>query len=173
MTDSQINPSINPSDRARWLAADDATLLRECRIDLFVGTGRGGQKRNKTETAVRATHLPSGQIGTSDETRSQHTNKHLAVRALRRQIALHCRVSPPIPYAGPWAPAPTNDEAYAGWLAAVLDQLEASGWQMATAAVVFGQSTSGLIKALARDPQVWQLIGARRRDAGLPALRFP
>ena len=122
---------------------------------------------------MRVTHLPSGQIGASDETRSQHTNKHLALRALRRQIALHCRISPPIPYTGLWAPAPANDEAYAGWLAAVMDQLEACGWQMAAAATVFGQSTSGLIKALARDPQAWQTIGASRRNAGLPALRFP
>jgi hypothetical protein len=163
----------NPADRARWLAAEDAALLRDCRIDLFVGTGRGGQKRNKTETAVRLTHLPSGQTGTSDETRSQHTNKHLALRALRRQIALHCRISPPAPYAGLWAPALTNDEAYAGWLAAVLDQLAASGWQVAAAAAALGQSTSGLVKALARDSQAWQGLGSHRREAGLPALRFP
>ena len=162
-----------PADRNRWLASDDASLLKGCRIDLFVGTGRGGQKRNKTETAVRLTHPPSGQIGTSDETRSQHTNKHLALRALRRQIALHCRISPPEPYAGPWAPALANDEAYAIWLAAVLDHLAEAGWQVAAAAAALGQSTSGLVKALARDSQAWQVLGAQRREAGLPLLRFP
>jgi len=39
------------------------------------GTGKGGQKRNKTETAVHCKHRESGARGYSDATRSQHKNK--------------------------------------------------------------------------------------------------
>ena len=39
------------------------------------GTGKGGQKRNKTETAVHCKHKDSGARGYSDATRSQHKNK--------------------------------------------------------------------------------------------------
>lgn len=47
----------------------------DCKWEYLRGTGPGGQKRNKTESAVRCTHEPSGAIGFSDITRSQHQNK--------------------------------------------------------------------------------------------------
>ena len=50
----------------------------DCRFDYFKGTGKGGQKRNKTESGVRCTHLDSGAVGKSDDTRSQHQNKRIA-----------------------------------------------------------------------------------------------
>ena len=42
------------------------------------GQGPGGQKRNKTSSKVQCLHRPSGAVGVSDETRSQHQNKKLA-----------------------------------------------------------------------------------------------
>jgi len=42
------------------------------------GSGKGGQKRNKTESAVHCKHPPSNALGYSDETRSQHKNKRIA-----------------------------------------------------------------------------------------------
>lgn len=44
------------------------------------GSGKGGQKRNKTSSAVHCKHEPSGAYGYSDETRSQHDNKRKAFR---------------------------------------------------------------------------------------------
>lgn len=52
------------------------------RIDTFRGTGKGGQKRNKTESAVRVTHIESGASGQSDDTRKQHDNKKIAFRRM-------------------------------------------------------------------------------------------
>jgi protein subunit release factor B len=44
---------------------------KDCRFDYFRGSGKGGQKRNKTDSAVRCTHAPSGAVGASEALRSQ------------------------------------------------------------------------------------------------------
>ena len=46
--------------------------------DYFRGSGKGGQKRNKTSSSVRCSHRDSGAVGISDDTRSQHKNKRIA-----------------------------------------------------------------------------------------------
>ena len=46
--------------------------------DYFRGTGAGGQKKNKTSSAVRCRHLASGASGKAEDTRSQRENKKLA-----------------------------------------------------------------------------------------------
>ena len=48
------------------------------RWDFSRGTGKGGQKRNKTSSKARCVHVPSGAEGVSDETRSQHQNRQAA-----------------------------------------------------------------------------------------------
>ena len=68
------------------LPESDDDLLRECEIDTFRASGPGGQHVNKTESAVRLKHLPSGLVVTSREERSQHQNKALCLRKLREKI---------------------------------------------------------------------------------------
>ena len=65
----------------------DEDLLRECEVDTFRSSGPGGQHVNKTESAVRLTHLPSGVVVTSQQERSQHRNKALCLEKLRAKIA--------------------------------------------------------------------------------------
>lgn len=55
---------------------------RDCRWDYFRGTGKGGQKRNKTSSGVRCTHIASGAVGQSDDTRSQYKNKIIAFKRM-------------------------------------------------------------------------------------------
>jgi peptide chain release factor 2 len=68
------------------LPESDDDLLRECEVDTFRSSGPGGQHVNKTESAVRLTHLPSGVAVNSRESRSQHQNKALCLQKLRKKI---------------------------------------------------------------------------------------
>ena len=60
----------------------------DVRIDTFKASGPGGQHVNKTESAVRATHLPSGLVAIAQDGRSQHENRQLAVERLKRRLQL-------------------------------------------------------------------------------------
>lgn len=51
---------------------------KEIEITFFRGSGKGGQKKNKTSSACRCHHPPSGAIGISQDTRSQLQNRRLA-----------------------------------------------------------------------------------------------
>jgi peptide chain release factor 2 len=69
------------------LPESDEDLLRECVVDTFRSSGPGGQHVNKTESAVRLTHVPSGVVVTAQQERSQHRNKSLCLEKLREKIA--------------------------------------------------------------------------------------
>jgi peptide chain release factor 2 len=68
------------------LPESDEDLLRECEIETFRSSGPGGQHVNKTESAVRLRHGPSGVVVTSQQERSQHRNKVICLRKLRLKI---------------------------------------------------------------------------------------
>jgi len=69
------------------LPESDEELLRECLVDTFRSSGPGGQHVNKTESAVRLTHLPTGLVVTAQQERSQHRNKALCLQKLRERVA--------------------------------------------------------------------------------------
>src|SRR6516165_9437973 len=77
--------------RSTWADLSDAELLAQCEVDTYRASGPGGQKRNKTSSAVRLRHPPTGLMVIAEESRSQHENRARALRRLREALYLHLR----------------------------------------------------------------------------------
>lgn len=173
-------PQISLRDRA--LALDDAGLIAACSVDTFRASGPGGQKRNKTDSAVRLRHTSTGVSAEADESRSQHENRARAVRRLRLAIAIEVR-EPIVPatWEPPAAlvllvragsgPAIRREPRYAAAIAVVFDLLEACRWSLADAAAHLGVSTAALGRFVAEEEFVFRAANTRRRAFGLSPLR--
>jgi protein subunit release factor B len=59
-----------------------SVTLKDCDVQTKRGSGKGGQNRNKRDTAVRIVHRASGAVGESQEQRSQLQNKQAAFRRM-------------------------------------------------------------------------------------------
>ena len=168
--------------RAAWTALTDDQLLAQCEVDTYRASGPGGQKRNKTSSAVRLRHPPSGLLVIAEESRSQHENKAKALRRLRRTLYLDLREpAPDAPSDHPdFAPArgadgrlhlSAKDSRF--WPAAgvALDVLAAVAARVGEAAEQLGTSTGNLIDFLQTDPKVWQEANRIRAAFGQKPLR--
>lgn len=67
--------------------ASSRIAKKDVREDTYRSSGPGGQHRNKTDSAVRLTHLPSGTVVTATEERSQHLNRFTAWQRLEAKLA--------------------------------------------------------------------------------------
>ena len=78
-------PSRHPLSPPPY-ATDRETLEREVSVDVFRASGAGGQHVNKTESALRLTHPPSGVVVIAQDTRSQHRNRETAFERLIERL---------------------------------------------------------------------------------------
>lgn len=162
--------NLPDANRDTWLNLSDEELLSQCQIQVCRGTGPGGQKRNKTSSAVRVLHKPSGLAGENDESRSQHVNKLFALRSLRLQLAIKIRMPSADQPAIGTAPG-VNSDKYLPWIAKALDIINDSNYRISDAAAKIGISTGQLVKELSKIPAIWQEVNSKRASLGMNRLK--
>jgi hypothetical protein len=159
----------------------DPQLLAECDVDTYRGPGPGGQKRNKTDSAVRLRHMPTGLIVVAGESRSQAENRTRALKRLREALALRIRhevtadVMPPaitacIDKMGRLGVG-RRDARYLPCAGAMLDLLAAYGGSVGDVAKRVGLTTGNVSKFLTGDDDVMTEANRLRAAFGLKPLR--
>lgn len=166
-----------------YLRLNDDALLRQCRVDYRRDSGPGGQKRNKVESAVRLTHEPTGVVANAADERSQHKNKAIALKRLRKVIAHKVRTSE---Y---WDLGELPDElrALLPWESGnrigrkselrplaeqrLLDVFETTQGSLADTARALGGTTGQLSKLLTADDDLFGAANGIRTQHGLSPLR--
>ena len=158
---------MTEAERNTMLTAEDDVLLHDCEFIMQKGTGNGGQKINKTSSAVRLRHRPTGIAVAANEERSQAKNRHIALRKLRYEIALQIHTTPSgadfvlLP-----SPSPANHARLILWTAALFDRLAVSGFDLAQTAALCGASISQLERAMRKYPQVWRAWSEAKQKNG-------
>ena len=177
---------VGDGARDAWLRLADDELLRQCEVDRYRGSGAGGQKRNKTSSAVRIRHAPSGVSAAASDSRSQHENRARAIRRLREHLALDVRqpveldgfYEPPPPLAAlirPDAPRPgpkrRKSAEYLAGAAELLDLFAETGASLGDTARILEISTGALSKLLRADDRLMRKAAEMRKRYGLKPLR--
>jgi RF-1 domain len=170
-------------DRDEILSLDDRALLDQCTIDTYRASGPGGQKRNKTSSAIRLRHGPTKLLAVAVESRSQHENRARALKRLRKTIALRVRQTVDIEAYHPGDVLAScisgasrlcvgrKDQRFAHVLAEVLDVLLACGGRVSLAAEKIGVGTANLVTLIQSDPKLLAAVNEMRRDLGVKPLR--
>lgn len=165
--------------RDAWLQQSDDELLSGCEIDTYRASGPGGQKRNKTSSAVRLRHNPSGISVIAEESRSQHENKAKALRRLRLAIAFHVRM--PMDEGARRAlerfrtssgrmEVSLRNREYPLVVAYLLDALESQQGRLRETASALGLTTGQLSRIIVRDGKLLSAANSIRHACGLSAI---
>lgn len=168
-----------PDELRAMVTASDAKLLSDCTVDNYRASGPGGQKRNKTSSAVRLRHQPSGLVITAEESRSQHDNKAKALRRLREQLAIQFRINDISPIEWPPNLVDGTGRLKVGvknpdrmWLlGTVLDVFAHFEGDLPAAAEFCGVTSSSLTRFLASHDTAWAVVNRTRSDFGRAPLR--
>jgi len=159
------------ADGFDYVDLPDEALLAQCDFHVYKASGPGGQHRNKTLSAVRLRHRPTGITAHGDDSRSQHQNKRLAMTRMRKNLAVRFRreidtASPTLPqtvkeciFIARGGVAAGNRKLNVGrkdhrfWQVAafLLDVLEAFEGRMADSAGYIGITTGNLSAMLGLD----------------------
>ena len=160
---------------------DEAALLAQCGVQRTRRSGPGGQHRNKVESAIVLTHIPTGVEAEASERRSQHENRQAALRRLRVQLAVRVRQA-----GGDEPAAPTElwqsrcarrrivcsveHDDFPALLAEALDAVARGGWEPRSAAEALGCTASQLVRFIRLEPAAFTELNRRRAELGLHPL---
>lgn len=174
--------SVHPSQ------LEDDELEAQLDVERTRASGPGGQHRNRTETAIRLVHTPTGIKAAASERRSQHENFRMAMKRMRLNLALQYRT--PLEDSDFVAPGEYQPSAiwkmrvknsrirvnvehsdFPALLAEVLDRLHVDEDDLSRTATAFGVSTSQLVRFLKLEPAALAQLNERRRKRGYKPLR--
>lgn len=156
----------------------------------FKASGPGGQHRNKRESAVRITHVPTGIVAQAVEDRSQHKNRASAIGRLRTLLSLKVRKTielegyqPPQELLQILPKVSTirgsnvgnqigpNNPKFALGVQSLLDLMYAVEGSVSDAAKLLGLSTGALSKLLLSDDSLRMAVNDLRTSKGMRPLR--
>ena len=143
------------SPRDPFLTLSPEEIQSQCRFEFHKASGHGGQKINKTSSAVRLVHEPTGLTAVSSESRSQSVNRRIACGKLRKLAVLSFREPAGSAVPSSSVPSLSNPGAYLPWLALILDYVREN-------LPVPGFSRSAVRRILRRDPEVWRYLSERK-----------
>lgn len=171
MSENEIHPA----------ALSQHELLDQCEMKQTRRSGPGGQRRNKTATAIVLTHRPTGLHAEANESRSQAENRKVALFRLRIQLAISVRKKrldsgSPSPLwmsrcrGGRISVNPQHDD-FPALLSEALDCLAANEMEMSAASGRLACTSSQLTKFLQLEPRAMLWVNTRRADLGLRKLQ--
>lgn len=157
-------------------------LLADCQFERTRRGGPGGQHRNKVESAIVVTHVPTSVSGQASERRSQHANRDVAIERLRVNLALAVRTEVNCQAFVPselWRTrcragrieVSVRHKDFAALLAEALDVLAANEFNIPPSAELLNVSNSQLIKFLKLEPAAMQKLNENREKLGLGRLK--
>ena len=82
-------------EETNTLVPDLEELEKEVEFTAYQASGPGGQHRNRTFSAIRAKHIPTGIVVTATDSRSQLRNRKIALERLRERLIEHFHEDPP------------------------------------------------------------------------------
>ena len=173
---------VDAAIRAAWILATDDALVAQCEVDRYRASGPGGQHRNKTESAVRVRHKPSGLAAIAEESRAQGENKARAIRRLREHLAIELRapssaaISARLAAVVAGGTAPLGERTrekpeYLLAMAELLDVFADAGAEVAATAARLGATTGATSKLIMHDERVARAANRLRQAHGLKPLR--
>lgn len=185
---SEADSTRRPVSRNIWTTLSLDELLNQCEVDTYRASGPGGQKRNKTSSAVRLRHLPSGLLVIAEESRSQHENKAKALKRIHQALYLELREELSPDQLTPESVASfadyvdsrgndgrlnlgSKDPRFWPTVGVVLDVMAGVESRVSDAAKLLSVSTGNLIDFLQTDPKVWQVANQLRIRFGQKPLR--
>jgi len=175
---------IIPGGSYTFIIAEDKEFARSCRLEFYMASGPGGQKKNKTYSAVRATHIKTNISTLAEESRSQAENREKALKRLKKKIALNVRKD--FLDAGfKVHPKAANlflkegiekinsrNRLYPLFCAVLLDAIYASKGKLRETSEMLNSSTGKLNKIICSDKELFVAVNRLRNSFGLNTLKF-